>query len=362
MSCVEDGAAGSFVDTAGFHAHEAIFDDIHAADAVFATKFVHCLEQREGIETTAIDAGGDTAFEADLDVLGFIGGFERIHGKLKHVRGRLAPRVFEDATLVTDVEGVAIGAVGLGFGGRDRDAMLLGIRDHFGTRVEGPLGVSPGCDDFDIGLEGVIGEFEADLIVAFAGGAVGDISGLFFARDFDLALGNEGTGDTCAKHVLTFVVSIPFDEPPHVVFDEFTSEVFNVDFDGTGFQRLCADIGEFFALAEVSGIRNNVIAALDEPFEDDRSIEAARVRKDYAFTLTHVVIPWLTRLMFASVPCAVDTENTRRRDNETSESLVHKLCVRDPIIRGAGSEGEWHERERRGEQHVRCWQWGTEGT
>ena len=52
------------------------------------------------------------------------------------------------------------------------------------ARIE--FGDAPGGDDADAGLQGVEGEFEADLVVAFAGAAVGDGGAGFFLGDADL--------------------------------------------------------------------------------------------------------------------------------------------------------------------------------
>ena len=54
----------------------------------------------------------------------------------------------------------------------DRDLVLLGELDEVGAALELP--VAPGRDDLDAGFERVGRELEAHLVVALAGGAVGD--------------------------------------------------------------------------------------------------------------------------------------------------------------------------------------------
>ena len=50
----------------------------------------------------------------------------------------------------------------------------------------------------------VVAEFEADLVVAFAGGAVGTASAPV-TGDLDLALGDQRTGDGGAQQVFAFI-------------------------------------------------------------------------------------------------------------------------------------------------------------
>ena len=71
----------------------------------------------------------------------------------------------------------------------DRDLVLLGIVEEPGAGIKVPL--APGCDDFDIGVERIIAELESDLVVALAGGAVGDGIGADIAGDLDLAFGDQ---------------------------------------------------------------------------------------------------------------------------------------------------------------------------
>ena len=54
----------------------------------------------------------------------------------------------------------------------DGDLILLGKFQQFGARCQVPF--TPRGDDLDVRVEGPGGQLEADLIVAFAGSAVGD--------------------------------------------------------------------------------------------------------------------------------------------------------------------------------------------
>ena len=216
MADVEDGAAGGFVDAAAFHADEAVFHHVDAADAVATAEAVEQLHDAEGgVEGVTIplsggcdaegggelgefgvlEADGVAFFEEDFDVFGFVRGVFGGDGEDVHVThfgdGAIEPRVFQHAAFEADVEEVAVHRVGLLDGSGDGDAFFFGVGNHFGAA--GELGAevfhAPRGHDF---------EFEADLVVAFAGGAVGEGVAVFGAGDVDHAFGDDGAGDAGA--------------------------------------------------------------------------------------------------------------------------------------------------------------------
>ena len=65
--------------------------------------------------------------------------------------------------------------------------------------------VAPRGDDLQIRRERGGGQFEAHLVVAFAGGAVGDGVGFFLLGDFHHALGDERARDAGAEEILALV-------------------------------------------------------------------------------------------------------------------------------------------------------------
>jgi hypothetical protein len=71
---------------------------------------------------------------------------------------------------------VLIHGPGLGLGGGDGDALLGSVGEEIVTADEALVedGVTPGGNDLDVGLEGVEGKLEANLVVTLAGAAVGD--------------------------------------------------------------------------------------------------------------------------------------------------------------------------------------------
>ncbi len=81
--------------------------------------------------------------------------------------------------------------------------MLLGELEQLGAR--GQLHSAPRRDHLDVGLQRVIGEFEPDLVVALAGGAVADRVGAVFSARSNLMLGDQRTRDRGAQQVLALV-------------------------------------------------------------------------------------------------------------------------------------------------------------
>ena len=156
--------------------------------------------------------------------------------------------------------------------------VLLGEGDERLARAELPL--APRRDDFHVGLERVIGKLEADLVVAFAGRAVGDGVGADLLRDLDLLLGDERPRDRGAEEILSFVERVGAEHRKDVVAHEFFAQILDEDvfrLDAER-ERLGAGRLELLALAEVGGKRDH-LAAIGrlQPFEDDRGVEPARI-------------------------------------------------------------------------------------
>jgi len=92
---------------------------------------------------------------------------------------------------------VLVHGPGLGFGAGDGDVHLGGVVEQVVAAGEAVVefGDAPGRDDFDGRLQRVEGEFEADLVVAFARAAVGDGDAILFLSDGYLAPGDDGPGE-----------------------------------------------------------------------------------------------------------------------------------------------------------------------
>ena len=94
--------------------------------------------------------------------------------------------------------------------------------------------VLPGRDDLDLRVEGEIAQLEADLVVALARGAVGDVLRLFRVGDLDLALGDERPRQRGAEQIAALVDGVGLDGGEDVVGDELRLEVLDVDLRGAG--------------------------------------------------------------------------------------------------------------------------------
>ena len=160
----------------------------------------------------------------------------------------------------------------------DRDLVLLGERDELLARAQIPF--APGRDHGHVGLERVVGELEADLIVALAGGAVGDGVGADLLGDLDLLLGDERAGDRGAEEIESLILRVRPEHREDVVAHELLAQILDEDvlvLDAEEL-RLAPRRLELLALAEI-GREGHDLAAVGglQPFEDDRGVEPAGI-------------------------------------------------------------------------------------
>src|SRR5262249_2219351 len=214
-----------------------------------------------------------------LDLLGFVGCALGRDGELEHVLVGRTPGILEEAALVAHVEEVPVGGVGLLDRHRDRDALRLRVRDQVAPPAELPF--APGGDDAELGGEGRIRELEAHLVVALAGGAMGHGVGTFLARDLHLTPCDQRSGDRGPEEVLVLVDGSRAEHREDVVPGELLPQVLDDRLAGS---RLAGTLGEprqLRALPDVGAEGDDLGAvALDEPAEDDRGVEPARIRED----------------------------------------------------------------------------------
>jgi hypothetical protein len=131
----------------------------------------------------------------------------------------------------------------------DRDLMPLGEFDQ--PRARGEIPFAPRRDHLHVRLECIIGELEPHLVVALAGGAMGDRIGADLVGDLDLLLGDQRPCDRGAEQVLALVKGVGAEHREHVVAHELLAQILDEDvlrFDAEQ-QRLVARGRELLALA-----------------------------------------------------------------------------------------------------------------
>ena len=143
---------------------------------------------------------------------------------------------------------------------------------------ESEIPFAPRCDDLDVGIERVIAELEADLIVAFAGGAMGDGIGADLAGDLDLPLGDQRPRDRGAEQVGALIERIGAKHREDKVAHELFAQIVDKDLAGAEQFGLPAGRFEFLALAEIGGEGDDLAAiGLLQPAQDHRGVEPARI-------------------------------------------------------------------------------------
>jgi hypothetical protein len=132
---------------------------------------------------------------------------------------------------------------GLGLGGGHGNALLGGVGEEVVATGEAVVEsrVTPGGNDLDIGLEGVEGKLETDLVVTLAGATVGNSEASFPLGDLDLSTSNDGTGQRSSQKVDVLVDSVAGNGGEAELLNELPAEVGNLALDGTELQGLLPD-------------------------------------------------------------------------------------------------------------------------
>ncbi len=276
----QDRAAGGLVDAARLHADEAVLHQVQAADAVVVAELVQLGQQGGGRQLLAVDGHRVAALEVEGEDGGLIRRVFRGDGALVHELGGFHARIFQHFALGGGVQEVGVdrerGLAALVLG--DRDLVLLGeVEQGFAAAV---LPLAPGGDHADVGLQRIVAELEADLVVALAGGAMADGVGADLAGDLDLLLGDQRTGDGGAEQVLALIDRVGPEHREHVVPHELLAQVFDEDvlrLDPEQ-QRLLARRPQLLALAQVGGEGHHLRAVLGlQPLQDDGGVQPAGI-------------------------------------------------------------------------------------
>ena len=169
-------------------------------------------------------------------------------------------------------------------------ALVLGDGDLVGFRVfqqagaGGQLPFAPGGDDADVGVQRVIAELEADLVVALAGGAMGDGVGADHLGDLDLALRDQRAGDRGAEQILALIERVGAEHREDEVLHEGLAQILDEDLLDAEHLRLFAGGFQLLALAEIGGEGDDLAGiGVLQPAEDDGGVEPAGIGEDDFF-------------------------------------------------------------------------------
>ena len=174
-----------------------------------------------------------------------------VGGHPEHPVGWAGPRVLEHSALVRDVHQVGVHGVG-GLGRRgDGDTVGLGVGQKVGPTLEVPL--PPGRDDLDVGFQRVGRQLEADLVVALAGGAVGDGIGAEALGGLHHSAGDGRAGQGRAHEVVPLVDRVGAHGGEDAVANELLLDVLDDGLDRAGGQRRLTDL--VHVLAELPHVR-----------------------------------------------------------------------------------------------------------
>src|SRR5437879_630913 len=133
--------------------------------------------------------------------------------------------VFQFPSLVAHVPEIAVAAVNFFAAGGYLNAVLLCVIEAILPGLEIPL--APRGDHFQLWGESLVSEFEADLIVPFAGATVGDGGGALLKGNFDLVLGNYRAGERCSQQIFMLVDGACLQRGENICGKKFFPEVFD---------------------------------------------------------------------------------------------------------------------------------------
>ena len=286
MRRVQDAGGRRLVDLARLDPHQAVLDHVDPADAMRAGNRCQAANQLRERHRHAVDFRRHACLEFDLHVSGRVRTLGRRLGERIDFLGRLGPRILEHPAFDRAAPEVSIGAVRAVNGDRHGNAVRAGVRDLIGPRH--PPDPS-WCDDSNGWIERARRDVDPDLVVAFAGAAMGDGARSFQARDLDQLLRNQRPAERRRQRILVFVDRSRLERRQDVLDRELVAHVDEVSPRRPDRQRACPHIVPLFPLPEVERHRDHLgPVMLDQPRNRHRGIESTRICQNNPF---HVVSP-----------------------------------------------------------------------
>ena len=201
----------------------------------------------------------------------------RRHGELEDIRRRGLIRILQHATFVREMPQIAIPRVDLLRRRGHGDPPRRGVCQRVVPAADLPL--APRGNHREIRSERRVGELESDLVVPFAGAAMGEGVGAKPARDLDLPPRDEGPRHRRAKQILPAVHGTREHRRPDEILDELSLEILDHAVVGAGGERLRPHPLELVALSDIGRDAHHACAGimLLQPGDDHRRVQAARV-------------------------------------------------------------------------------------
>mmetsp|Transcript_19697 Transcript_19697/g.74561 ORF Transcript_19697/g.74561 Transcript_19697/m.74561 type:complete len:465 (-) Transcript_19697:182-1576(-) len=288
----EDGAARRLVDAARLDADEAVFDDVDATDAVLTGHLVEVEEKRQGLRVDHLgvlvrDLDRHAVEELDAKALRGVRCVLRVPGHLEHLWRRGRHGILQHAALVGRVVQVLVHGVRRLGRGVDGDAVLGGVRKEILAALEllKELGVTPGRDGHEVGVQRLRAHLEAHLVVALAGRSVGQVLGAFDLRNLHLLLGDARPRQARPQHIPALVHGVGLHGGPDVAGDEILTKILDVALGCAALERLRTDLGEvLLELAHIGAVADHFKAFFHQPHQDDAGVQATAVGQ-HAFLL-----------------------------------------------------------------------------
>jgi hypothetical protein len=175
---------------------------------------------------------------------------------------------------------VAIEGVDLGGGCLHRNVVCGGVGDSVLAGANVPR--SPGSDNGEVRRQRLVGQFEADLIVALAGATVGDRVGAFEEGDLNLVLGDDRARHRRAQQVFPLVDCPGTQGRKDVLAQELLAGVDDIGLGSAAGEGLGFDLGEVVGLADVDRGGDDLAVAIlfPQPGDDAGGIETSGVGED----------------------------------------------------------------------------------
>ena len=235
----------------------------------------------------AIERARNALLEANLDIFSFVGSILGVNGKGPDVRGRLIPGVLERAAFDGATPHVVVDGVRRSLGRLHRNAVLSSPVDFFFTGVKFPI--ANGSENLKLRVEGLDGGFEANLVVALAGAAMGDVLRTVLVCSLDHVLGEQRTRKRGKQRVGVLVEAVGGKRLGEVLAGVFLAHIHGLGSDCAALERLVLDVLEVgFVLTDVAANSDNVEVLFNlQPLQAARGVQTAGVCEYNFFFLSH---------------------------------------------------------------------------